>query len=130
MVDITPGTVTPTSETDIGRGTAGATLTEGQAVKLDTATQRYVAAQATLDGFAGVALHDAESGQPLAFAKSGPIDFTGALVKGTVYVVSAAAAGGIAPWADLVATNFVTVIGVATTTGQLEAKPLVSGATI
>ena len=49
---------------------------------------------------------------------------------GTVYVLSAAAAGGIAPWADLVSTDIVSVLGVATATTELEIKLLNSGAAI
>ena len=48
------------------------------------------------------------------------------LAIGQVYIVGAAA-GGIAPEADAAVGNFVTVLGVATTTSNLKLGLLISG---
>lgn len=104
---------------------AGATITAGQAVYLDS-SNTWQLAQA--DGTAaeagsglnfGISLHASVSGQPLAVQTGGTITIGATVVAGTPYVVSATA-GGIAPFADLVSTNRVTYLAYATTTGILD----------
>jgi len=90
-------------------GTAGATITAGHAVYLDTATNTWklaqcdgTAAEAGTDGL-GIALHGASSGQPLDVAGPGcdvNLGAGAAAAAGTVYVVGATA-GDIAPTADV-----------------------------
>lgn len=99
-------------------GIAGATITAGQVLYLDSVTATLKLAQA--DGTAaevdvvGIALHAALAGQPLQYAKDESIiNIGGTTSKATTYVVSAAA-GGVAPQADLVSTNRITTIGYAT----------------
>jgi hypothetical protein len=99
-------------------GVAGATVTAGQAVYLDSTTSTLKLAQS--DGTAaeadavGVALHAAGSGQPLVYASQGAIINIGATTtKATTYVVSATA-GGVAPQADLISTNKIVRLGYAT----------------
>jgi hypothetical protein len=99
-------------------GVAGATVTAGQAVYLDSTTSTLKLAQS--DGTAaeadavGVALHAAGSGQPLVYASQGALINIGATTtKATTYVVSATA-GGVAPQADLVSTNKIVRLGYAT----------------
>jgi hypothetical protein len=99
-------------------GVAGATVTAGQAVYLDSTTSTLKLAQA--DGTAaeadavGVALHAAGSGQPLVYAAQGAVINIGATTtKATTYVVSATA-GGVAPQADLISTNKIVRVGYAT----------------
>jgi hypothetical protein len=99
-------------------GVAGATVTAGQAVYLDSTTSTLKLAQA--DGTAaeadavGVALHAAGSGQPLVYASQGAVINIGATTtKATTYVVSATA-GGVAPQADLISTNKIVRLGYAT----------------
>lgn len=101
-------------------GTAGASVTAGQALYLDAATNTLKLAQA--DGTAaeaavvGVSLHAALSGQPLAYAPNGcTLNIGGTTVKTSAYVLSAAA-GMICPQADLVSTNRIVYIGYATAT--------------
>jgi hypothetical protein len=114
---VTPGSVIWTSGTK-QTGVAGATVTAGQAVYLDSTTSTLKLAQS--DGTAaeadavGVALHAAGSGQPLVYAAQGAVINIGATTtKATTYVVSATA-GGVAPQADLISTNKIVRVGYAT----------------
>lgn len=101
-------------------GIAGETITAGMAVYLKSSDSKLWKAQA--DGTAaeaaavGIALHAALAGQPLVYAANGATINIGATTsKATVYVVSAAA-GAVAPIADLVSTNYITHLGYATAT--------------
>lgn len=101
-------------------GTAGASVTAGQVLYLDSAAGTLKLAQSdgtTAEADAvGIALHAAGSGQPLTYAAQGALINIGATTsKATTYVVSAAA-GGVAPQADLVSTNKITRLGYATAT--------------
>lgn len=95
------------------RGTAGATITAGASVYLDTTTNTWklaqadgTAAEAGQDGL-GIALHGASSGQPLAIAGPG-CDVTlgagAAPAASAVYIVGATA-GDIAAAADVSTTG-------------------------
>lgn len=101
-------------------GTAGATITAGQALYLDSATNTLKLAQC--DGTAaeadvvGVSLHASLSGQPIAYAKNGAALNIGATTAKTTAYVLSAAAGGICPQADLVSTNKIVYLGYATAT--------------
>lgn len=101
-------------------GIAGATILAGQAVYLDSATNTLKLAQANgsaaLADAVGIALHGSLSGQPLEYALNGAVINIGATTaKTTTYLLSAAAAGGIAPTADVItATNRLVQLGYAT----------------
>lgn len=103
-------------------GVAGETITAGQGVYVKASDKRLWKAQA--DGTAaeaeavGVALNGGAAGQPIAYQKTGTITIGATVAVGTIYVVSATF-GGIAPWADLAATNYVTIVGVGATTGTI-----------
>ena len=88
----------------IARGTAGASITAGQSVYLDSATSTIKLADADASTAAaygvGIAMHAAGSGQPIQYITSGVFTPGATLVKGGVYTVSATA-GGICPIADL-----------------------------
>jgi hypothetical protein len=101
-------------------GTAGATITAGQAVYLDSTTSKLKLAQC--DGTAaevaavGIALHASLDGQPLTYAENGStINIGATTAKTTAYMVSATS-GGVAPQADLVSTNRICYLGYATAT--------------
>lgn len=127
-ISITAANVVPgTSATQV-QGTAGATITAGQAVYYDSASSlTWKLAQA--DGTAlesgsgtqyGIALCGASSGQPFVVdtVDTNGITIGGTTVVGTIYCVSATA-GGICPWADLASTNYVTVLGVGKTGNKI-----------
>jgi hypothetical protein len=136
---VTPGSVLFTSGTAPVTGyNAGATITAGQSLYLDSSTNPATLKLAQCDGTAaeanavGIALHAATTGQPLAFAPSGALINIGATTaKTTTYLVSAAA-GGVAPQADIVTGGFFIVrLGYATaTTGTFVVDLKNTGATV
>jgi predicted transcriptional regulator len=107
-----------------GNGTAGEAIDAGQVVyqkssdgKLWLADAVTAAANAQAKG---IALNDAAAGQPVTYAKSGGVDVGATLTVGTVYVLSATSGGGnICPVADLVADDYVTILGPATAADNL-----------
>jgi hypothetical protein len=118
-LSVTAGSVLHTSGTKT-TGVAGAAITAGQALYLDSATNTLKLAQA--DGTAaeaavvGIALHAAGIGQPITYAANGSVMNIGATTaKTTTYLVSAAA-GGIAPQADITSGQRITRVGYATAT--------------
>lgn len=125
MADITLGNVAAGASADVTHGgVAGGTISAGDPLKRNSAGE-FEAAQADDAANAnvrGLALHDAIANQPIAYLTGGPLTITSGAVVGAVYVLSAAAAGGIAPFADLVSTNIVTVLGVASAAGTIEIK--------
>lgn len=138
MVDIsvTAASVAPVAgSTTINKQyNAGATITAGQCVYLDTANSNVwklaqddgTALEAGSGGL-GIALHGASSGQPLAVATAGNVTFNAVLTAGETYIVSATA-GGIAPVADI-STNKVSYLGYGTTTTNLALMTRATGVT-
>lgn len=121
MVDlvITAASVLPGTDTEGAQfeaGIAGASITAGQPVYLDSTTNTYKLADnndtsAALSVVRGIALHAAATGQPLKIQTRGPITIGATVASGSVYVLSATA-GGIAPVADLATGNRCTILGV------------------
>lgn len=134
-LSITPASVLAGTNAEIVRGTAGATITAGQAVYLDTAsTGEWLLADsdsATViaRGSAkfGIALNGAADGQPLAVQTGGSITIGATMTAGTALYLSDTP-GGICPFADLATGDYVTLVGVATTTALMTIDPLYSGA--
>jgi hypothetical protein len=110
--------------------TAGETITAGQVVYKDTsAGDKYKLADADAVGTAaggGIALNGASNGQPLTIITGGNLNPGATVTTGEVYVVSTTA-GGIAPLVDLLTGDFVTVLGTATTTSNINIQIQVSG---
>jgi hypothetical protein len=116
---ITAASVLWTSGTKTS-GVAGASVTAGQGIYLDSVTSTLKLAQC--DGTAaeadavGIALHAAGTGQPLVYAGSGSVINIGATTaKTTTYLVSATA-GGVAPQADITGGQRIVRLGYATAT--------------
>lgn len=112
-------------------GRAGATITAGQPVYEDS-TDSFDLKPAQADTAVkakcvGIALHGASDGQPLTYVVSGDLTAGATLVVGQVYVVSDAAAGGIAPIADLGTGDFPTILGIAKSTSVLAVNIQVGG---
>lgn len=130
-VSITPANVVKGANATTRVGTAGATITAGQPLYEDGSANFVLKpAQgdtATKAKCVGIALHGASSGQPVTFITAGNLTAGGTLVVGQVYVVSAAAAGGIAPYADLTTGNYVSILGIATSTTILAVDIQVGG---
>ena len=104
-------------------GVAGASVTAGQVVYLDTAADNYKlcdvnSATAAARLPAGIALHAASSGQPLAVHTGGPITIGAALTAGVAYYASGTP-GGIRPAADNTTGDYPALLGMATSTTVL-----------
>jgi hypothetical protein len=126
---ITVADVKKTDSTSIAEGIAGATITAGQPVYKDsTASNKLKPADADVLASAaavGIALHGASADQPLKYATSGNLTLSAVMTAGAVYVVSTNA-GGIAPVADLGSGDYVTLLGIATSTSNLKLSISVS----
>lgn len=120
-VTITASAVLASATATTENGTAGAAVTAGQTVYLSPTTGRYELADA--DGAAdlrrprGIALNAAGIGQPLRIIKEGDLTMDG-LTAGVTYYQSPTP-GGIAPRADVLTGDYVTVLGVAKSTAVL-----------
>lgn len=115
----------------VSRSVAGATVTAGQAVYLDTADGKWKladnnSATAAVRAPGGIALNGASNGQPLSVLTSGPITIGAALTAGVAYYLSDTP-GGICPVADLGSGEYPTVIGIATSTTVLNVQINSSG---
>lgn len=103
-------------------GTAGATITAGKVVYLDTTDSKYKLADAdgasALRSPAGIALNGASDGQPLSVLTEGPITIGATMTAGVTYYLSPNP-GGIAPIADILAGDYPTIIGIATSSTVL-----------
>ncbi len=128
---ITAANVLAGAGASVSRGVAGATVTAGQAVYLDTATGTWKladnnSATAAVRAPGGLALNGASNGQPLAVLTEGPITIGAALTAGVAYYLSDTP-GGICPVADLATGEYPTVIGIATSTTALNVQINSSG---
>lgn len=130
-ISITAANVVAGGGARISVGLAGATITAGQVVYLDTSTNTYKladcdSATAAARSPAGIALNGASANQPLDVLTAGPITIGGTLTAGTAYYLSGTA-GGICPVADLGSGDYPTIIGIATSTTVLDVKLHESG---
>ena len=133
---VTSSAVVPANaSTVIARGTAGASVAAGQVVWADPADANKIKpAQATsqtqADNVVGIALNTAATGQPIAFATSGDVTFNAVLGAASLYVLSGANAGGIAPSVDLdtsTDTWYGVILGIATSATNLRLGIVRSG---
>lgn len=134
-ITITAANVVASTGATTELGTAGETITAGQTVYKKASDSKFyladvdataVGANSEIDNVYGIALNGAAASQPLSVQKSGVISIGGTVVVGMVYVQSATA-GGIAPLADLVATDYVTVLGVALTASTVDMGIKITG---
>lgn len=112
---ITPASVVAASDARRDAGTAGATITAGQVVYLDSATKKYLladndSATAAARSPRGIALNGAALNQPLAVLRAGDITIGATVVAGTAYYLSGTP-GGICPRADVTTGDDVVLIG-------------------
>lgn len=113
-------------------GTAGASVTAGQVIYLDSATNTLKladndSATAAARQPVGIALHAAGSGQPLTYLSKGPITIGATVAVGDVLCLSSTA-GGIAPYADIASGDYNTIIGIATSTTVVDVQLHSAGA--
>jgi hypothetical protein len=111
-------------------GTAGATITAGKVVYLDSDGNHKLAdnnsATAALRSPAGIALNGAADGQPLIVLTAGPVTIGATLTAGVAYYLSDTP-GGICPVADLATGEYAVIIGIATSTTVLNVDIQESG---
>lgn len=135
MVDlvVTAANVAKSGQASIETGTAGATITAGQTVYKDAATNTFKLSDSNAAGLQavyGIALHGSLNGQPLTVVKSDPAFVPGAtLVAGTAYYLSETP-GGIQPAADLTTGETVVLLGIAKSTSVLNLNIFTPGVTL
>lgn len=120
---ITAANIVPVDGYGSYDGVAGATITAGQVVYVDTADSNKIKlcdanGSAIASKLKGISVHAALSGQPVKVQTNGNLGFGAILTVGQIYCVSATA-GGICPYADLTTGDKVNIIGVASTTSNL-----------
>lgn len=130
---ITVAQVLPATDAaaDFVFGIAGAGITAGQPVYLDTVAGTYKLTDANAvatAAAAGIALHGALAGQPIKVQTSGDLTLGAgaAPAVGIVYCVSAAA-GGISPIASLTSLDYTTILGVGIASNKLRMRVWVTG---
>jgi hypothetical protein len=112
-------------------GTAGATITAGQVVYLDSSDGEYKladcdSATAAVRSPVGIALHGASDGQPLKVHTKGLITIGATMTAALTYYLSQNP-GGICPIGDLSTGDYRTIIGIATSTTVLDVQLHESG---
>jgi hypothetical protein len=117
-----------TNATKANQYLAGASITQGKSVYVDTTdnTVKLADADAVISGVVGVALNAASSGQPVTFQQYGNITIGATVATGTAYYVSATA-GGICPESDLASGDFPHFLGFATSTTVIALDPKACG---
>lgn len=123
-LEITAGSVVPGTNPAYEDGTAGATITAGQALYKDASDSNKwkladTNASATLANCRGIATHGASSGQPIKVQTGGGVNLGATLAVGRIYVVGATA-GSIAPQSDLATGWYTCILGIATTTSNMD----------
>lgn len=133
-ISITAASVAKSANGSTTQGTAGATITAGQALYIDT-TDANKLKLADSDGtspaniVAGIALHAALAGQPITYLTSDPaFTFGGTVLAGDTIWLSDTPGGVTKTFGDLEAGDTIVVLGVMTTTAVMNFRPLTGGA--
>lgn len=131
---ITATSVLPSANTEVEYGRAGETITAGQPVYREASTGLYKktdsnGASAEMKVPRGIALNGGAVNQPIAIAKKGIITLGATIVAGSAYYISETP-GGIQPVADLAAGENVAMLGMATSTTQLDINIVVPNVTL
>ena len=119
-LSVTAANVVPGSNAVIVNGTAGATITAGQALYFDVTTSTYKLSQnnsgtAAVRHIDGIALNSASANQPVGVQTAGSVTTGATMTAGTTYYLSANA-GNIAPIADVTAGHDPVIAYIATST--------------
>ncbi len=130
-LSITAANVASGSNATTRSGRAGATVTAGQLVYLDTASGTFKLSDADATGakqVTGIALNGAASGQPLTVQTGGDITIGATLTPGASYWLSGTP-GGVAPEADLGSGEQVILVGLAKSASVLTLRITDTGVT-
>ena len=130
-LSITAANVVAGADSQTENGYAGATITQGQVVYLDTADNRYKladsnGASALIRTPRGIALNGGASGQPLAVLLRGDITIGATVTAGVAYYLSDTP-GGICPVADVGSGEYPCVVGIAKSASVLSVQITPSG---
>lgn len=122
-IAITAANVVASNTATIVRGTAGATITAGQWVYLDSTTGKYNladtdSATAGVRAAIGVALNGAALNQPVAVCTAGAVTIGGAILAGVAYYLSGTP-GSMCPVADVAAGDYPLIVGMGASTTVL-----------
>ncbi len=133
-ISVTASSILKGTGCTTARGIAGAAITAGQPLWKDSAANDVLKlADANLSAEAatvvGIALHAAGTGQPIEYATGGNLTFNGVLTTGLIFVCGATAAGDINPSGDLTSGWRTSILGVATSSTNLQINIFNSGAT-
>jgi len=131
---ITPANVLAGTGSTQETGTAGEAITQGKVVYKQASTGKYFLADnnavtAEVRQPRGIALNSALANQPLTILKSGDITIGATMVAGVAYYLSDTP-GGISPVADLLAGEFVALIGLSKSTTVLGVRIQYSGVSL
>ncbi|HUU11868.1 MAG TPA: hypothetical protein VM431_15190 [Phycisphaerae bacterium] len=120
-LSITAANVVAGTGADVEWGTAGEAITAGQSLykKADNKMWKADDTSAAEAAVEGVALCDAGTDQPVCYITGGPLNPGAIVAVGTTYGVTDTA-GGIGPISDRASADFVSIIGVATTTSNIQ----------
>lgn len=128
-LSLTAASVLPDEGYSYVEGTAGETLLQGQVLYLKASDSRYWKAHcetsAATANAVGICLTGAAAGQPVRLMTSGTITIGATVAVGKPYYLSTA--GLIAPVDDLATADFVTHLGIATSTTKIAVRIQVSG---
>lgn len=118
-ISITASNVISSTGAVYGTGTAGVTITAGQALYLDSTSNTVKLCDADASSSAadciGIALHGASASQPIKYQTAGDITI-GATIAAAVPYLTSTTAGGIAPTTDGAAGQYTKVLLIGRTT--------------
>ena len=123
-LSVTPASCVPVAPAVVQWGTAGATITAGKPMYLESATNTWKladndSATAEVRQATALSLTGSSAGQPVAYMMTGQVTLGATMTAGVVYYLSATA-GGICPVADLTSGKYPCTVGIATSTTVLQ----------
>lgn len=125
---ITGESVLAGAGSNVAQGTFGATITQGIPVYLDGSSQlqKCDTTSSTKAACVGITLNSGAAGQPASYLTSGPITIGATVATGTTYALSDTS-GLIALASDNGSGDYITILGVATSTTVLNVRIQASG---
>ncbi len=131
-ISVTPGSVLRVDGEVINGFLAGATITAGMAVYVDSAGAVQIGTNATAAGsgvgaqLVGTALNGGSAGQPIQILKTGgTVNIGGTVAVGKQYCMGTG--GTIIPVDDIAGSEYVTTYGVGLTAANIKTGIVVSG---
>jgi hypothetical protein len=133
-ITVTPGSVLRVDGDVVNGYLAGATITAGMSVYVDTSGAVQIGTNASSAGsgvsspLVGIALNGGSTGQPIQILKTGgTVNIGGTAAVGKQYCLGTA--GGIIPVDDIATGEYITTVGVGTTAANIKLGYTVSGVT-